>query len=149
MAEISNSYFNGNGRHGRVATIPHLLDLYGNRVPAPGRPPAPGNRKKNLRKLVIGSYIRLSERAFCFAYGLSIPWISVTPGQIGMSLRSPVRHLFNDATFYHADIPTFVPVDRWNIFRLLLSIYLTVCFKLVYKLLLHCSGQSYYSYKTV
>ena len=42
-AEISNSYCDGNGRHGRVANLPHLLDLYDNRLPAPRRPPAPGS----------------------------------------------------------------------------------------------------------
>ena len=44
VAEISNSYCNRNGSHGHVANIPYLLDLYGNRVPAPGRPPAPGSQ---------------------------------------------------------------------------------------------------------
>ena len=29
-AEISNSYCGGNGRHGCVAGVPHLFDLYGN-----------------------------------------------------------------------------------------------------------------------
>ena len=43
LAEISNSYGDGNGHHGHIANIPHLLDLYSNRVPVPGRPPAPGS----------------------------------------------------------------------------------------------------------
>ena len=43
MAEISNAYCGRNGHHGHVATIPYLLDLYSNRVPAPGRSPAPGS----------------------------------------------------------------------------------------------------------
>ena len=66
LAEISNSYGDGNGRHGHVANIPHLLDLYSNRIPAPGRPPAPESRK-SLRNIVTRSYIRLPERDFCFA----------------------------------------------------------------------------------
>ena len=64
---ISNSYCERNGRHGHVANVPHLLDLYGNRVPAPERPPAPGSQW-SLRNVVTGSYIGLPEWDFCFAY---------------------------------------------------------------------------------
>ena len=38
-AEISSSYCDGNGHYGHVANIPHLLDLHGNRLPTPRRPP--------------------------------------------------------------------------------------------------------------
>ena len=38
---ISNSYCDGNGRHGHVANIRHLLYMCSNRVPSPGRSPAP------------------------------------------------------------------------------------------------------------
>ena len=68
LAEISNSYGNGNGRHGHVANIPHLLDLYSNRVPAPGRPPAPG-RAKSLRDNCTTFDMRVSEQVFCHPYG--------------------------------------------------------------------------------
>ena len=68
-AEISNSYCDGNDRHDHVANKPHLFDLCSNQVPAPGRPPAPGSQK-TIRNIVTGSYIRLPERAFCFAYKL-------------------------------------------------------------------------------
>ena len=44
VTEISNSYGEENGHHGHVANIPHLLDLYGNRVPGPGRPLDPGSQ---------------------------------------------------------------------------------------------------------
>ena len=64
LAEFSNSYGDGNGRHGHVANIPHLLDLYSNRVPAPGRPPAPG-RAKSLRDNFTTFYMRVSEQVFC------------------------------------------------------------------------------------
>ena len=40
--KISNSCCVGNGRHGHVANVPHLLDLYGNRPPDAGRASAPG-----------------------------------------------------------------------------------------------------------
>ena len=67
LAEFSNSYGDGNGRHGHVANIPHLLDLYSNRVPAPGRPPAPG-RAKSLRDNCNTFYMRVSEQVFCHPY---------------------------------------------------------------------------------
>ena len=43
-AEISNSYCDRNGRHGCIANVPHLLDLYRNRLPGAGKASAPGNR---------------------------------------------------------------------------------------------------------
>ena len=67
LAEISSSYSDGNGRHGNVANIPHLLDLYSNRVPAPGRPPAPG-RAKSLRDNCTTFNMRVSEQVFCHPY---------------------------------------------------------------------------------
>ena len=36
-AKFSNSYCGGNNRHGCVVNIPHLLDLYGNRLPGAGK----------------------------------------------------------------------------------------------------------------
>ena len=67
LAEISNSCGDGNGLHGHVANIPHLLDLYSNRVPAPGRPPAPG-RAKSLRDNSTTFHMRVSEQVFCHPY---------------------------------------------------------------------------------
>ena len=47
--------------------LPHFLDLYGNRLPTPGRPPTPRSRW-SLRNFTTGSYTRVPERAFYFAY---------------------------------------------------------------------------------
>ena len=64
-AEKSSSYCDGNGRHGRVADMPHLLNLHGNRLPNLRRPSAQGSRR-NLCSIVTGSYIRLPKRVFFF-----------------------------------------------------------------------------------
>ena len=46
-AEISNSYRDGNNRHGRVDSMPYLLDLYGNRLSGAGRASAPAHQGVN------------------------------------------------------------------------------------------------------
>ena len=43
-ADISNSYCNGNVRHGCVANVPHLLDMYDNRLPGAAKASAPESR---------------------------------------------------------------------------------------------------------
>ena len=47
VAKISNSYYDGNDRHGHVANVPHLLDLNGNI----GAPVRGGFRTRELMKL--------------------------------------------------------------------------------------------------
>ena len=41
--EISNSYCDENARHGHVVCVPHLLDLYDNRLPCARRASTPGS----------------------------------------------------------------------------------------------------------
>ena len=65
LAEFSNSYGDGNGRHGHVANMPHLLDLYSNRVPAPGRPPVPGSPSESRKMAVVQSTYGSREKSLC------------------------------------------------------------------------------------
>ena len=59
-AEISNSYCDGNYRRGCVANGPHLLHLYGNRLPgAEGLPHQGADEAKSQHNIVTESYIRL------------------------------------------------------------------------------------------
>ena len=57
MAEISNSYCDGNGRHGYVTNIPRLLDLSVIESPHQGDPPPQGADKAYVMLLPEATYV--------------------------------------------------------------------------------------------
>ena len=47
--------------------VPHVLDLYGHRVPVPGKPPAAGNQQILRTAITEATYVS-QNGLFCFAH---------------------------------------------------------------------------------